>query len=164
LWIIITHRDLTSPAFSPILRLIHLLKGGSMDSLAVQTVQDKRKHARLDIALSVSYAVKHNGDPSEMAEAMSTDISAGGLRLMTPSPLNPGDVLDMEIVLTGEHDEPRHIKASGEVVWQNKVADKSFETGAVIKHIDDKDKQYLMSFVFDQISKMVGGRTTEILH
>lgn len=116
---------------------------------------EQRRHARLDIALTVSYAVKDNqGDPSEMAETLSSDISASGLRLMTVAPLENGSTLNLEINLPEYDITP--IQAVGEVVWQNKISDYSYETGTVIKHMDDQDKMRLMSFVFDQMAKLVG--------
>ena len=50
--------------------------------------QERRRFARLDLALSVSYAVvdvsgQVDKDP---LKALTADISAGGLRLMTPTP------------------------------------------------------------------------------
>lgn len=126
------------------------------------SLQEKRKYARLDIALSVSYAVKNvGGEMSELADALSSDISAGGLRLMTPTPLKPGDLLDLEITIDGNNQETIH--ASGEVVWQNQISDTSFETGAIIRYMDDEDKQRFMSFVFDQMSRVMGGMTA-VMH
>ncbi len=117
--------------------------------------QEQRKHARLDIALAVSYAIKdHRGEPSEMAETLSSDISASGLRLMTVAPLENGATINLEITLPEENVAP--IRAIGEVVWQNKISDYSYETGTVIRHMDDQDKMRLMSFVFDQMAKLVG--------
>lgn len=124
--------------------------------------REQRKYARLDIALSVSYAIKNaGGETSELAEAMSSDISASGLRLMTPSPLRPGDILDLEISIEGHHDS---IRASGEVVWQSMISESSYETGAVIKYMDETDKQRFMTFVFDQMSRVVGGSQSVLLN
>ena len=117
--------------------------------------KERRKFARLDIALSVSYVVKDaSGEPSEMAEAMSSDISASGIRLMTPAPLENGDQLDLEINIEGQEQEPVH--ASCEVVWQTKISDTSYEVGAVIKYMEDADKKRLLDFVFSQMSQMMG--------
>ncbi len=116
---------------------------------------EKRRHARLDIALSVSYAVESPGkELSERAEAISSDISASGLRLMTPGPLQAGSVLDLEIRLLDEENPPIH--AQGEVVWQSKISDTSYETGAVIMGMEEEDKKRFMGFVFDQMSRFVG--------
>lgn len=122
---------------------------------------EKRRFARLDIALSVSYAVRgSNGELSELADAMSSDISAGGLRLMTPSALKAGDLLDIEITI-GE-DTTLKIPASAEVVWQTQITDTSYETGAIIRYMCEADKQRFMSFVFDQMSRVMGGVITEV--
>ncbi len=125
---------------------------------------DKRKFARLDIALSVSYAIrKDGGELSDLADAMSSDISAGGIRLMTPGPLRPGDLIDLEITIHGSDGEP--IQASGEVVWQNQISSTSFETGAIIRYMKEEDKRRFMAFVFDQMSRVVGGGDTNpVLH
>lgn len=118
-------------------------------------ISEKRKCARLDIALSVFYSVKNlEGEASELAEALSSDISAGGLRLMTPAPLETGSLIDLEIIINGEKGPSVH--ASGEVVWQSKLSDKSYETGVVIRHMDEADQKRLMGFVFDQMSRLVG--------
>lgn len=122
---------------------------------------NRRRFARLDIALSVSYAIMNSGGgASEMAEAMSSDISAGGLRLMTPAPLPNGATLDLEISMNGE--EETKIHASGEVVWQSQIAEDSYETGAIIKHMDDSDKKLFMGFIFDQMSRLVGERPSQL--
>ena len=121
----------------------------------VNDPKERRKYARLDMALTVSYAVLNpSGTPSEMAEAMSGDISAGGLRLMTPAPLQNGDKLELNIYLAGEEDKP--LSATGEVVWQTKLSPISFETGVLIQHMENDDKKRFMQFIFDQMAKVVG--------
>ncbi len=117
--------------------------------------KERRKFARLDIAISVSYAIeKAGGETSEYAEAVSGDISASGLRLMTPTPLESGVHLDLEIFIGDDPSPP--VKAKGEVVWQNKISDTSFETGVIIQHMDNDAKKRFMAFVFDQMSRFVG--------
>ena len=135
------------------------------------TSKDQRRHARLDIALSVNYAIREAGPDgtikaSEMAETLSSDISASGLRLMTVAPLENGSILNLEIALPEDWPNPAKsvsepIRAQGEVVWQNKISDYSYETGTVIKHMEESDKKRLMSFVFDQMSRLVGAFTAD---
>ncbi len=123
----------------------------------VQTMSadEKRKFARLDLALSVSYAVRDGGrivhDPRE---ALSSDISEGGLRLMTPTALAVGTEVDLIITLEGNAQHPIH--AVGEVVWQQKHSAMSFETGVTIREMPQTDRSRFMQFVFDQMSKIVG--------
>lgn len=119
---------------------------------------EKRKFARLDLALSVSYAVRDGGriihDPRE---ALSSDISEGGLRLMTPTALAIGTEVDLHISLEGDTRAPLH--AVGEVVWQHKHSSASFETGVTIREMPQADRSRFMQFVFDQMSKIVGVTT-----
>lgn len=118
--------------------------------------EERRRYARLDMALTVAYRVvdTQGGKLSEYSDARSSDISASGLRLMTPAQLEVGTRLELEIFL--ERDEDKIVRAIGEVVWQSKTSETSFETGVVIKHMDDADKGLFMQFVFDQMSKAVG--------
>jgi len=122
----------------------------------IQHGAERRKFARLDLALTVSYAVLDpTGQPVDPREALSTDISAGGLRLMTPSPLENGAMLDLNIFLAEDEDNP--VRAKGEVIWQSKLSNTSFETGVLIKDMPETDKKRFMSFVFDQLAKVVTG-------
>lgn len=123
---------------------------------------ERRRSARLDIALSVNYMVRDSsGEVTEMAEAMSSDISATGLRLMTPTPMRNGSTLDLEITIEGQQGEP--VRASCEVVWQNQISETSYEIGAIIRHIGDQDKKRFLEFVFDQMTQLVG-LTSDQLH
>ncbi len=128
---------------------------------SLQAPVERRKHARLDIALSVSYTVKDSsGEITEIAEAMSSDISATGIRLMTPTPLENGDTLDLEITIEGKDGDP--VCASCEVVWQQQISDHSYEVGAIIRHIEEDDKRRFLEFVFNQMSQLVGMSSTQM--
>jgi len=114
--------------------------------------QERRKFARLDLALSISYSVVGSKEiPEDPREALSSDVSIGGLRLMTPNKLENGTRLEVAIELP-EEDEP--LKADAEVVWQIKISDASFETGVLIKGMSVNDRSRFMSFVFDQMAKV----------
>lgn len=117
-------------------------------------VTNRRKYARLDLALAVSYApLDSSGAPADPREALSSDLSAGGLRLMMPTESRMGAQLDLMIYLEGNEDNP--VKATGEVLWQNKISGTSFETGVAIRSMPDPDKRRFMEFVFDQMTKVV---------
>lgn len=120
-----------------------------------QSNSDRRRFARLDLALTVSYRVLDRSimDPVDPREALSSDVSLGGIRLMTPTKLENGTLLDLEI-FTGESCG-LPLSAEGEVVWQNKISDTSYETGVMIKTMPNADKKRFMEFVFDQMSKVV---------
>lgn len=130
-------------------------------SSSVEFPIERRKHARLDIALSVNYTVKDaSGEVTEMAEAMSSDISATGIRLMTTSPLENGSTLDLEITIEGQNSRPVH--ANCEVVWQNQIADCIYEVGAVIRFMEEEDKRHFLEFVFNQMSQLVGMSSSQV--
>jgi len=115
---------------------------------------DRRKFARLDLALTVSYRVVDQlGGEDKPQEVVSSDVSLGGLRLMTPGPLEHGTKLEIEIYLPEDEEHP--LRADGEVVWQSKISATSYETGIMIRGINDADKKRFMEFVFDQMSRMV---------
>ena len=73
---------------------------------------------------------------------------------MTPGLLENGATLDLDIFLGEEMEAPIH--SVGEVVWQSKISNTSFETGIFLKHVENDDKKRIMSFVFDQMAKLVG--------
>lgn len=120
-----------------------------------QDNSDRRKFARLDLALTVSYRVRDRGivNQPDPREALSSDVSLGGLRLMTPTKIENGTRLDLEIFTGKEGGHP--ISAEGEVMWQNKISDTSFETGVMIRSMPNADKKRFMEFVFDQMAKVV---------
>lgn len=134
--------------------------------LVLMTETEQRRHARLDIALSVNYVIqKPGGELSEIAESKSSDISAGGIRLMTPHLLENGTLLNLEIHLLDQAEE-EPIRAQGEVVWQNKLSDHCFETGAIIRDMDERDKDRFMGFIYNQMSRLVetNGTPSRYLH
>lgn len=116
---------------------------------------ERRKFARLDLALTISYRVSGHsaGRPTDPRDAISSDISMGGVRLMTPTRLDNGTMLELEIFLGDDASNP--VRANGEVVWQNKISNTSYETGVMIKGMPGDDKSRFMQFVFDQMAKVV---------
>ncbi len=120
----------------------------------MDNLKNRRKFARLDLALTLAYRVLDDPTISnERSEVTSSDISLGGIRMMTPSALKNGSKLELDIVLPDDENNP--IKAKGAVVWQSKITNTSYETGVVIQGMDNADKKRFMEFVFDQISKIV---------
>ncbi|MFH1653287.1 MAG: PilZ domain-containing protein [Pseudomonadota bacterium] len=115
---------------------------------------DKRRFARLDMAIMIAYSVKNiTGEISPEAEVLSSDISASGLRLMTPGRLDRGANLNLSIQLPNVVES---ISADGEVVWQTKLSKTSYETGVVIKNMNTSDKERFLNFIYDQLIRLVG--------
>jgi c-di-GMP-binding flagellar brake protein YcgR len=116
---------------------------------------ERRRFARLDLALTISYRVigQSEGQPVDPRETISSDVSMGGIRLMTPTHLENGTMLELEIYLGDDDSHP--VKADGEVVWQQRISSTSYETGVMLKGMPTGDKSRFMQFVFDQMSKVV---------
>ena len=72
---------------------------------------------------------------------------------MTPTPLKNSTLLDLNIILPDDEENP--IEATGKVIWQTKISSTSYETGVMINGINNSDKKRFMEFVFDQMSKIV---------
>ena len=116
--------------------------------------QERRKFARLDLALTISYRVVGSaGEKENVREAVSSDISVSGVRLMAPTKMENGTMLELEIYM-GE-DEKHPLTAEGEVMWQSRISSTSYETGVHIKGMSTEDKSRFMQFVFDQMAKLV---------
>lgn len=89
-------------------------------------MDEKRRSARLEQELPIRQKVQ-NGDSIENVKAK--DISTGGLRIATDSPLNIGTKLNIELQLTGSS-SPYY--AIGEVVWyreKEQSAENKFDIG-----------------------------------
>lgn len=71
---------------------------------------------------------------------------------MAPTALENGTQLELDIHV---EDGVSPIKATAEVVWQTKISTTSYETGVLIKGMPEADRSRFMSFVFDQMSKVV---------
>ena len=72
---------------------------------------EKRQYPRLNWNVQVQWQ-KQAGNPSPQA-SVSKDISQGGIRLILGDGVNPGDVLDLEITLSGG----KVVRVKGKVAW-----------------------------------------------
>ena len=83
--------------------------------------ENRRKFARLDLALTVSYKVSDQiNTSSDSIETSSSDISIGGLRLMTPTPLKNSTLLDLNIILPDDEENPiEHLNFQNIKEWTN---------------------------------------------
>lgn len=75
-------------------------------------MEEKRKYLRFDTSLKISYKIVRTVI-GEMG-AVSSDISGGGIGVITNQHLQPGMFLDLKIFFT---DVKEPVTALGEVVW-----------------------------------------------
>jgi c-di-GMP-binding flagellar brake protein YcgR len=83
--------------------------------------------------------------------ALTKDISPGGVRLVTRLPLPDESLLMMEIVLSGLH---RVVRAMGAVRWSRSVAgEEMFESGVEFTQISPEDKMLLLEHTYKKRKK-----------
>ncbi|MBU1087380.1 MAG: PilZ domain-containing protein [Candidatus Omnitrophica bacterium] len=98
-------------------------------------MDEKRKFTRLAQEMPIRKKVE-NSDIVEFSKTQ--DISTGGLRIATDTPLNIGTKLNIEVNITGSS-SPYY--AVGEVVWykeKDQTADNKFDIGIRFVRIVNK--------------------------
>ncbi|MFW5824564.1 MAG: PilZ domain-containing protein [Marinobacter sp.] len=104
--------------------------------------QDQRQEFRLAgrarVTLELEAAEPGGSTEARVAEAASSDVSAGGLRLVTDDPLAPGALLPAGIQLPGT---PSPCRLTVEVVWCRPTEDGRWQSG--LKILDTGDAGYL---------------------
>lgn len=125
--------------------LIILKRSGSAIS-----VMEKRREKRLDEENKVVLHVRWNKDHEVQSfYSFSRDISAGGLRIMTDSPLPVRTRLKMEIMLS---DSKKIISGQVEVRWiKSLFEDEVYEMGLEFIDLDPQSKIFLMEHVYKKI-------------
>ena len=122
-----------------------------------QQSTERRKFARLDLALTVSYAViDPAGQPIDPREALSTDISAGGLRLMTPTPLEKGAIIDLNIFLAEDEEYRQKMKDFGLKILMPTDAELKAFADAIRKDVWPKLDNYMGKTLVDMCREHVG--------
>lgn len=86
--------------------------------------------------------------------AKSMNISLGGIRLIMPELLDKGTRLDLKISLIGEEKKP--IRINGQVMWQKRISNHSYDTGIQIEELPDEEKERFTKFVFRQMYQRIG--------
>ncbi|MDD8019690.1 MAG: PilZ domain-containing protein [Acidobacteriota bacterium] len=111
---------------------------------------EKRREKRLDEENKVVLHVRWNKDHEVQSfYSFSRDISAGGLRIMTDSPLPVRTRLKMEIMLS---DSKKIISGQVEVRWiKSLFEDEVYEMGLEFIDLDPQSKIFLMEHVYKKI-------------
>jgi c-di-GMP-binding flagellar brake protein YcgR len=92
-------------------------------------------------------------DQGAVSFCFTRDISAGGLRIMTGARLQPGDIVGLEIALSGSR---RTVRASGEVRWVREIYEKEvYEAGLAFVDLDPESEIALIGHVY---GKRAGSR------
>ena len=93
---------------------------------------ERRRHVRFDASIKVRYTLKRS---SPDGDAVSRDISEGGIRLLVDKKLERGTILNLRIA-NGPQAQP--ISLEGVIVWCNEARDKKDSDGRRLFHIGVK--------------------------
>ncbi len=121
-------------------------------------MDERRKFVRLDTRLEATYAVLSSGDAQQ---AVTKNVSGGGICLFTAQVLTPGTQLQVSMKLPGR-EQPIHCTA--EVVWSEPYeivgkteSRRSVESGVRLVEIAPTDQAAVMQHV---ILSLQGPRST----
>jgi len=116
----------------------------------MQDREEKRKFARLNILIDVSYK-KHDVAQQPEKLTLTRNISKGGICFVGYEELKELDVIDLEIFLP---EEKTPIIATGKVVWVKEFTigepslGKRFDVGAEFIDISQKDLEKVDKYMF----------------
>lgn len=102
---------------------------------------EQRRYARVQRFLPVEYFLNDQKGPIQL---YTMDISAGGMRVKNPFPIENPFPFPMSLHL----DTKKEIKIIAKVIWQKKISNEDFyEIGLEFIHISDEDKNQLTGFI-----------------
>lgn len=111
--------------------------------------REKRKSARMDLKFRVVYSLMRDGSDKQQYEAQGSNISAGGLLLITESPIESGTKLKIKIFLDKEDNGP--ISITGIVVHSKQVKDKIAHNGVSFPGQGLINTKKFMDFCFEKM-------------
>jgi c-di-GMP-binding flagellar brake protein YcgR len=103
-------------------------------------VKEKRRYKRRFISLNVEYDISSD---QRWLESQTKDIGAGGICLITTSPILVGKEVDIKFHIP---DEQKPVKVVGRIVW-NEGKEGSFYNGIQFIRINDSDRELIGKFV-----------------
>jgi len=115
---------------------------------------ERRVFPRLLFNVEVQYHAIFLPEGEEALKARSKDISAGGIRLMTPGQLDCDTVLELKFFLPGSKEM---IYVTGRVVWTDKFeagtlgAAEAYDSGIEFIGIDPEDREKINQYVFPRM-------------
>ncbi|NIQ39578.1 MAG: hypothetical protein GTN81_13450 [Proteobacteria bacterium] len=113
-------------------------------------IPERRSAARLKMIYPAIYTrYDDKGRAWDEKPSRSTNLSIGGMRLETSFPVNPKEVLHIEVAIRNSL-----VNFTGEVIYVNHSREKGFELGVSIREIKNLDR-----IALDQLQFLVEGST-----
>jgi len=108
--------------------------------------KERRQSPRVRLRLTTTFKLLRTG---KVLRALTKNVGAGGLCLITDELLEPGSPLELEVHLP---DRPAPVRCVGEVVWSRPIEstarsyEQPAETGVKFTSIDPADRSSIMQF------------------
>jgi uncharacterized protein (TIGR02266 family) len=116
---------------------------------AILTIEKRREKRLSEENKVVLQVVSENENLEESFYSFSRDISVGGLRIMTDSPLPVKTRVKLEIALS---DSKKLVSGIAEVRWiKGLFDDEVFEMGLEFVELDPQSKVFLLEHVYKKI-------------
>ena len=107
------------------------------------TKEESRKHPRFKVKVQARATIGQR-----VLEALTRDISGGGICLLLSEELEPGTVMELSLaLLLGHNSFSESLELSGKVVWCTPIEDEGFQTGVMFVAVDPQTQGYLEMFL-----------------
>ena len=107
-------------------------------------MQDKRKFLRFNVSLDARS--KASGWFAPKKSYSVKDVSREGLKLASKEAMKYGEMLKLEVSVPTER---APIKALGQVMWNQKTGDSSYDVGLKFKDVRSEGKYAILSYAYD---------------
>ena len=111
--------------------------------------KNRRKEDRLREENKIVFSLEPrsaNSEPAESYCALTFDLSPGGLRIITRTPILPGGLIWMELGLSRVH---KLIHITGTILWVRQLFNVAlYEAGIEFTKISAKDRMLLLNYIY----------------
>ncbi|WP_129596969.1 flagellar brake protein [Anaerophilus nitritogenes] len=136
-------------------KVIERKNAEGMSYLKVKRIGDifkiqRRDFYRLSIVLSGKLTIREKGNGEEIS-FLTKDISGGGLRAIIKEKIEKGSIVDIDLVI-----DKKIVFARGEIIRSipSQESKGDYDIGITFKNIDEKDREQIISFIFESERKM----------
>ena len=108
--------------------------------------KERRKFKRFDAYMSVRYQGPESAE--QRGIALSKDLSREGLKMSSPTRLDEGSTLDLELDIP---DDPKAVRTSGKIVWSRSAPgqDQGYDVGVRFVMMDPVDKFRVLDYAYN---------------
>ena len=107
-------------------------------------MEDKRKFLRFNVSLDA--LSKTPGWFGSRKACLVKDVSREGLKLASKEAMKYGEIMKLEVSVPTERTS---VRAVGQVMWNQKRSDSSYDIGLKFKDVRSEGKYAILSYAYD---------------